>query len=168
MAVGSVDCICSKCGAKYTIRRKFPNRAAATNWENWTLAHNSDGLCTECWRVEQAELAQAKIADLIEQYHLPEITGVSDKQISYARRLRVGFLMSDTGPGMLKQVAEALSAVNANKEVIAKKAAEQCNGDQQKYIEQAMKTAHCFKAYKVYTTGKASELIDALKTCSFV
>ena len=90
MARAKVDCQCEKCGQTFEVIRFFNRSTEARDYEKW--AKENCTICPTCYRKEQQEI-YAKRADenmrrLIGDGKLPDITGVSEKQIKYAENLR--------------------------------------------------------------------------------
>ena len=84
MAVGTATCRCAKCGSEFKKSKDCKNRAEADNYVVWATDHYTE--CTECYkkRIEAENKSRAESGC----FNLPEIKGVSDKQIAYAERLR--------------------------------------------------------------------------------
>lgn len=94
MAIAKITLTCSACGAEFTHRRDCWNRTDANNYEAWAQANIST--CPACYHkqqvAKQAETLAAVLAEL--DISLPELHGVSDKQIAYADKRRTGYLAS--------------------------------------------------------------------------
>lgn len=87
MARGMVECTCERCGNTFTkIKHGCMNRADATRWEEW--AKENCTLCPDCWAKDKKAADEQRVAALIKEFNLPDITGVSEKQIKYATDLR--------------------------------------------------------------------------------
>lgn len=94
MAIAKITLTCSACGASFTHRRDCWNRTDANNYEAWAQANIST--CPDCYHkqqvAEKAEMLAVVLAEL--DISLPELHGVSDKQIAYADKRRTGYLAS--------------------------------------------------------------------------
>lgn len=86
MAKAKASCRCATCGKEFTAEKICRNRTEADSYEAWASENMTE--CPECRRARiSAEAVEAAEAIILE-YNLPEITGVSDKQVAYARDLR--------------------------------------------------------------------------------
>lgn len=91
MARAIAECTCAKCGAKFEKVQFRPNRKMADEWKEW--AEENCTTCPDCWaKVKQGKDA-AKAEALIEELHLPEIVGKSEKQVKYASDLRNKYIV---------------------------------------------------------------------------
>ena len=91
MAKATANCTCATCGAKYTVTNTLRNGREADSWKEWAESHMCE--CTDCFRARRNAGLAADAAPLIEKHRLPEITGVSEKQIAYAAQLRNAYLL---------------------------------------------------------------------------
>ena len=85
MAKATAYCTCKHCGAKFEKTLGFCSRSNADAWLK-TAADRYDE-CSDCYKARIASEQDSKIACL----GLPQISGVSDKQIAYATSLRRSF-----------------------------------------------------------------------------
>lgn len=82
--------------------------------------YENEGLCPDCYKTQQQAIRQAEKekeeAELKENFSsLPEIQGVSEKQIAYATNLRRKFLNSDDGKTCRKMYAQIGNEYNGEK-----------------------------------------------------
>lgn len=90
---------CKCCGREFEHINFRRNCADAENYEAW--ARENVTICPGCLAAERQAAKDATLADYIATFparcRLPEITGVSDKQIAFARDLRnrVLFVLMD-------------------------------------------------------------------------
>ena len=108
MAIASVKITCTACGKDFVHRKECYNRTDASEYESWAVNHIDT--CPACYAKRKASEADVKLNSVLEQFgrQLPEITGVSDKQIAYAAKVR-GRYLSDN----LKSVNQYLEAMQA-------------------------------------------------------
>lgn len=92
MAIAKITLTCSKCGCTFVHRKECLNRRDADNHELWAAENIT--VCPECARNaranEQATALEAALAECSITLH--EITGVSDKQVAYAKSVRESYL----------------------------------------------------------------------------
>ena len=91
MARAIAECTCAQCGAKFEKVQFRPNRKMADEWKEW--AEENCTVCPDCWQKEKQEKDAAKAEALIEELHLPEIVGKSEKQVKYASDLRNKYIV---------------------------------------------------------------------------
>lgn len=84
MATGTATCKCAKCGATFTMSKSGINSSEVDSYIAWATEHCTE--CKECYKKRIA--AENKVRAESGCFTLPEIKGVSDKQIAYAERLR--------------------------------------------------------------------------------
>ena len=90
MAKAHVELTCADCGRTYIREKICRNRAEANSWENWMGLHY-DGICTDCWKAQQAAKREAETLAFIESHKLPELSG-TPKQIAWANKIRANVL----------------------------------------------------------------------------
>ena len=92
MAIAKITITCSECGCTFTHRKECFNRRDADNYESWAVNHIDT--CPECHRKQKAAQKAAILAAELEKhgFHLPELTGASNKQIAYAQSVRERYL----------------------------------------------------------------------------
>ena len=160
MARAIANCKCEKCGETFEkIAFKY-NRTEADKWQEW--AEENCTICPDCWRKETQEKDAVKVAEIIERFNLPEITGKSDKQIKYASDLRNKLLAQ-------KESAERLSGIVQflNDEKCKGKAAKRGMSIEE-YVEKQAARAWVINGKAlciILRTGEARDIIDALTGC---
>lgn len=98
MAKAKITCKCEICGGTFEHVRTCINRSDADSYAEWAAEHVT--VCPSCHaaakKAEAASKLNAYIAENFGTEHpLPKITGVSEKQISYAEALRDEFISRD-------------------------------------------------------------------------
>lgn len=106
MAVARVTLVCPTCGVEFTKTKTCYNRKEADRWEEYMKT--TDMECPECYAARKAHAA----AEINAKFGMPEITGVSDKQIKYANDLRNKYLLT-------LDVEKVSAAVDRMKEMLA-------------------------------------------------
>ena len=89
MAKATAYCTAKHCCASLEKTLRFYSRSEAASWIK-TAANRYDE-CSDCYKARKISEQDAKIACL----GLPQISGVSDKQIAYATSLRRSFAYSN-------------------------------------------------------------------------
>ncbi len=165
MARAIANCKCEKCGETFEkIAFKY-NRTEADKWQAW--AEENCTVCPDCRGKAKKEEDVAKAAALIEELHLPEITGTSERQIKYANDLRTRYILRSAD--YIRFIRDCLS----DKHFSGRK---QCEAEAQKkglsveeWIEErATQIPHGYEEHAAWTilhTGAAREIIDALTGC---
>ena len=95
MAKARITCRCEICGKTFEHTKDCYNRMDANAYEQWAAQNIT--VCPACYAASKKAAAKSKldayIADNFDAEHpLPEITGVSEKQIAYAASLRGKFI----------------------------------------------------------------------------
>ena len=90
MAKASVIITCITCGKEFRHEAIRANRREADSYAEWAKDHITT--CPDCYRAQQAAGAEARYTERCESLGLPDLTGVSDKQIAYAHKVRREFL----------------------------------------------------------------------------
>lgn len=106
MAVARVTLVCPVCGKEFEAERKCMNRKQADSWEEW--AKDSGMVCSDCYRAQKHASVAEKAAEMVARFNLPEINGVSEKQIKYANDLRNKFLANEVTLEKADLYAEAI------------------------------------------------------------
>ena len=163
MAKASIMCKCEKCGKEFKKEKICHNRREANEFEEW-----AKGNCTECpdcykARIESERAEKSRV--LKEKYNLPEIVGVSEKQVAYANSLRddyIAFYGKDSfGVSLFDRMHEMRDEINQNPDRAAKKSAE-LGLTEREYIENKIK--RCYPTeYKLLSMTNAGEIIELLK-----
>ena len=95
MAKATITCRCKICGKTFEHTKDCYNRADANAYEHW--AEQNITVCPACYAASKKAAAKSKLdAYIVEnfgvEHPLPEISGVSEKQIAYAASLRSKFI----------------------------------------------------------------------------
>lgn len=95
MAIAKVTLICANCGNEFVHRKECWNRTDADNYENWATTHIDT--CPECYKKSLAAEKESILFDTLKTcgYKLPNLSGVSDKQIAYAEKVRARYLSNN-------------------------------------------------------------------------
>ena len=98
MAKAKITCKCEICGGTFEHVRTCVNRSAADSYAEWASEHVT--VCPSCHAAAKKAEAAFKLNEYIAEnfgaeHPLPEISGVSEKQIAYAASLRTKFISSD-------------------------------------------------------------------------
>lgn len=156
MARVKINLICCDCGESFEHIHFCNNRRDADSYETW--ARDNITQCPACYR-------KAQLAKKLEGLNLPEITGGTEKQIAYARKLR-DEKVSDNYirkliPGMPAYLEQCRERV-ANDPALAQRLKEKVpdlTGDEA--IISVWNSSQRL-AYLLATCGDAATLIDAL------
>lgn len=163
MAIAKYVGICVKCNREFEIRRRCANRTSADNFEVWA-AENAT-LCSACAAKERDAQNAERVAKTIAEFSvvLPEITGVSEKQIKYANDVRAKYINRNYDKfrdywSILRDVEKNLS--ERGEEILAQIVAEGKTLDESK--------AELFDMYNlgemhlIMTATEARVILDAL------
>ena len=113
-------------------------------------------LCPECYKKQQEERGKG----LAVKYNLPEITGVSDKQIAFAESLRGRYLTSSEHE--LKKLTEIMHELRTEHRAELDAMLTKLGQTEDEFFAQRSHERGLGKAYTVLTTGEARQIIDAL------
>ncbi len=157
MAKAKANCKCKICGKEFEVTADKKNRREADSWEAWAAENITE--CSECYKTRTAAEAAEKDA----KYALPEIEGVSEKQIAYAQSLRGGFAAANGKPiELAKKIAENPEAYEGwetqRNTTVARSLAKELSGYGGSMAFGAVKVAA-----KLLTETNASKIIDLLK-----
>lgn len=119
--------------------------------------YEKEALCPECYKKQQEERAKALAAE----YNLPEITGVSDKQIAFAEILRTRYLINYEAE--LNKLTSLLHELHTEHQTEFEAILANLGQPEAEYLAQRTRKMGLGEAYTVLTTGEARQLIDALK-----
>ena len=88
MAIARFDMTCYSCGKLFEVRREKQNRSDANAYEAW--AKQTGMLCPDCYRKYMRDQEDSVVSDALHKngITLPDLTGVSEKQIAYAQSVR--------------------------------------------------------------------------------
>ena len=158
MAWTTAECKCKKCGKTFYKEGSGYNRTQADEWKEWAESHYT--ICTACWREGQTE----KAAESASKYDdcLPEISGVSEKQIDYARNLRNKFIAKRSA--RVDRMIKMLECYNTTKADEIKAEADQAGKTVGEYLDAKYGSVHAPTRceYVICTIGEARKIIDAL------
>lgn len=95
MAKATITCRCKICGKTFEHTKDCYNRADANAYEQWAAQNIT--VCPACYAASKKAVARSKLDAYIAEnfgaeHPLPEISGVSEKQIAYAASLRSKFI----------------------------------------------------------------------------
>ena len=124
--------------------------------ERKTKWYEESALCPECYKKQQEERGKALAAE----YNLPEITGVSDKQIAFAEALRGRYLTNSEHE--LEKLTEIMHELRTEHRAELDAMLTKLGKTEDEFFAQRSHERGLGKAYTVLTTGEARQLIDAL------
>lgn len=154
MARAIAECKCATCGGTFEkIAFKY-NREQADSWKAW--AEENCTTCPECWKKEQDEKGKALAAE----YNLPEITGISDKQIAYAETLRARYMLNSDCE--LKKLSKIINELRTEHRAELDAMLAKLGQTEDEFFAQRSRAMHLSKAYTLLTTGEARQIIDEL------
>lgn len=119
--------------------------------------YEESALCSECYKKQQRE----RDKELAAKHNLPEITGVSDKQIAYADSLRSSYLRAFDDE--LDKLAKMLDELRTERRAELDAMLTERGQSEAEFLDQCMREIGMIKAYTVLTTGDARRIIDTLK-----
>ena len=118
--------------------------------------YEGSALCPECYKRQQEERCKALAAE----YNLPEITGVSDKQIAFAESLRGRYLTNYEAE--LEKLTEIMHELRTEHRAELDAMLAKLGQTEDEFFAQRSHERGLGKAYTVLTTGEARQIIDAL------
>lgn len=118
--------------------------------------YEESALCPECYKRQQEERCKALAAE----YNLPEITGVSDKQIAFAESLRGRYLTSSERE--LEKLTEIMHELRTEHRAELDAMLAKLGQTEDEFFAQRSHKRGLGKAYTVLTTGEARQIIDTL------
>ena len=118
--------------------------------------YEESALCAECYKKQQEERGK----ELAAKYNLPEITGVSDKQIAFAESLRGRYLTNSEHE--LKKLTEIMHELRTEHRAELDAMLTKLGQTEDEFFDQRSHKRGLGKAYTVLTTGEARQIIDAL------
>lgn len=118
--------------------------------------YEKEALCPECYKKQQEERGKALAAE----YNLPEITGVSDKQIAFAETLRTRYLINSEAE--LQKLTTLLHELHTEHQTEFEAILANLGQPEAEYLAQRTRKMGLGKAYTVLTTDEARQIIDAL------
>ena len=165
MARATVHCVCATCGKEFTHIKDCFNRKEADSYEEWASVNIDE--CPECRRARLKRENAEAAAEIISKYGFPEITGVSEKQISYANDLRNKYLCKEHTVREIENYDKIMKGMEDPETM--KKFEELANRKFEGSIEQMLKDT--FDKYGlneisvIRHESNASKIIDALRDC---
>lgn len=122
MAKAVVNLICEKCGAEYTRTKICYNRKEADSWEAY-MTDRAECLCLECYKEKKKAEYEAEKQKFVDECYsklnLPQIDGVSEKQVKYAEDLRIKFVQSCFCPTEKKaEIAKIIETETSARKII--------------------------------------------------
>lgn len=159
MAIAMIELTCSACGKLFRHRKELRNRKDADQYELW--ARQNIDLCPDCYRSAQERSAKDDVLSALASHGivLPDLTGVSDKQVSYAASVRISIIHANIKKLDSYKIFEEKAAENAANPDFAI----YCEGRGMTVAEGIAKAriAHGFDALHVALTAtNASEILD--------
>ena len=122
MAKAVVNLICAKCGAEFERTKICYNRKDADSWETY-MTDCADCLCSECYKEKKKAEREAEKQKFVDECYsklnLPQIEGVSEKQVKYAEDLRIKFVQSCFCPTAKKaEIAKIIETEKSARKII--------------------------------------------------
>jgi hypothetical protein len=100
MPTAIIKCACKTCGKSFEITKECFCKAAAESYESYAEDYFSE--CKSCYAARMKKENAEKASVFIAKYNLPEIKGVTAKQISYANSLRNRWLANESAEIRIK------------------------------------------------------------------
>ena len=157
MAKAVAECKCKECGKVFEVTQICRNCQQANEWRKW--AERSFVRCPGCDRKAMLEHGR----ELASKYSLPEISGTSEKQVSYALDLRAQYLAEHED--RVQEVLKMLDEIHSPENIEKFSATVEASGlPEPEYLrERFTKKILWYKcAYLVLMESDARVLIDAL------
>lgn len=90
MSLGKAECTCKSCGATFIKSKNCRNTREAAEYVSFAADYFDE--CPHCYSSRIKKEREENADAIIKKYNLPDITGVSEKQINYAVDLRNKYL----------------------------------------------------------------------------
>lgn len=100
MSIAIIKCVCKTCGKSFEVKKECFCKAAAESYESYAEDYFSE--CKYCYAARVNKENAEKASVLIAKYNLPEIKGVTAKQIAYANSLRNRWLADESAEIRIK------------------------------------------------------------------
>lgn len=174
---------CEHCGKTFEHIHMCRNSTEAGTYEAW--ARENITTCPDCYaaqkRAHQLDAVSGYMSSFSEQHPLPQITGVSEKQIAYASSLREKFIRDDLLKIQLDvnrffEIADKIKPENcdeAGRDLMHKAAAdagkpfeiwfEAFRADRLRRYFGLIYETDAAKIETIFTENSASKIIDALR-----
>ena len=161
MEIATVECKCRTCGKMFTVHRKCKNSAEVSYFEDYAKDRCDE--CKDCYFARQKAEALEKAQRIIEENHLPDITGKSEKQIAYANDLRNRYL-SEIEDFQIKKVKKAIKIIGTDAwNAQIKEAADKLyGGDVEAATKIVLQKELIYKYYYIWQESDAGRIIDIL------
>lgn len=156
MAKGTAHCKCKVCGEEFTKEKKCYNRKDADAFEAWTEKNIT--VCPTCYKNDLEADKALKFQEIKKNVSLPQITGVSDKQISYAETLRKRALLEN--PSTVEKIKNMMLTLKPD---VLKKLCEKHGKTEAEMILIAMQERRLDRVYIAMYCTDAGAIIKALK-----
>lgn len=157
MARAKITLTCHDCGNRFEHIKFCRNRTDADSYEEWASENVTQ--CPTCYRA-------AQLAMKLKGLDLPEITGKSDKQIAYAKKLRDNAAADSCIKTLIPKAAAYMDKCRgqvANSPDVAAALAEKAPGLTGDDAILAVWQPSMRRAYLLATCGDAHTLIESLK-----
>lgn len=164
MSYARIDIICKECGREFRYQSNYKMKSTEVDgYIEW--ARENVTLCPECYRkqkaAEKAECTANKLAELGIQ--LPEISGVSDKQVAFAQKVRDNYiydLSASWFPNFQSLHRYAHSSEEEKREMISASGVKTIEEFEESVI---LATPQIKELWVALTENNASKIIDALR-----
>ena len=100
MSIAIIKCVCKTCEKSFEVKKECFCKAAAESYESYAEDYFSE--CKYCYAARVNKENAEKASVLIAKYNLPEIKGVTAKQIAYANSLRNRWLADESAEIRIK------------------------------------------------------------------
>lgn len=158
MARAIATCTCKHCGKTFEKVKFCANRTEADSFEAW--AKDNCNECPDCFKARMQKMDDEFYA----KYQLPEIKGVSEKQVAYAESLRKKLIVSyKADSNFLDRIPKIVKDLESDK--FKEVADAHFDGDIEKaktaYFS-TRKSTYCLVV--AFTESDARTIIEALKS----
>lgn len=159
MAKATVECVCKHCNNTFKVTRTFHSRTEACKFEEYAAGSYDE--CDDCRNKRKAAEYADKAAKIIAEYGIPDITGVSDKQINYAISLRNRYIAQY--PDRIKRAYSYLNQITAQADRLKKFADEKFQGNIEAATVDIMTHYKFDIEYILLTCSDAGKIIEKLR-----
>lgn len=160
MAKVKLTLTCTECGNEFEHVHFCRNSAEADNYETWAAKNIT--ICPDCYKRQLAAQKTAKCDAALEKYGftLPELTGASEKQIAYAKKVRVQYLADNLSS--IERYSKVQQVLN-DAEQIAKfaRVCEEHGMTVEEGIRQNVKAMGLTTVQLMLTSTSAREILDS-------
>lgn len=161
MAITRITITCDTCGGNFEHRHESRNRRDADSYELWAIKNITT--CPTCRRKAASESASAALNAALANLGitLPQIEGVSDKQVAYAQSVRDRILSAD-----LRAITEyhrGMSSLQDPDTLAKTRAVCEAHGiTLEEGIERDLKRCGLYRVHIAMTSTSAREILDKL------